>query len=252
LPDNKVFSLDQIKVSCGNCSLIDLCLPLGLESTEIDKLNSIIKRDRPLHAGDYLYQPGTPFKHVFVIKSGTVKTFSRRPDGAEQVFSFHLPGEIVGMEGVEERHHDYCAQALETTSVCAVPFEQLEALASELPNLQHQVFSLMSKEIYRDTNLMLLLGKSSAEERLAAFLVSLSTRYKQRGFSDKEFILSMSRQDIGNYLGLALETVSRLFTHMQEEKILKVNRKHVKILDKEKLKSLLSNHFACMSRIQCN
>ncbi|MGV6827095.1 MAG: fumarate/nitrate reduction transcriptional regulator Fnr [bacterium] len=250
MTQNKVIPLDKIKVACGNCSLIDLCLPLGLESKEVDKLDSIVKRDRPLHSGDYLYQPGEPFKHIFVIKSGTVKTFSRRPDGSEQVLSFHLPGEIVGMEGVEQNSHCFYAQAMETTAVCKVPFKQLEALAAELPNLQHQVFSLMSKEINRDTDLMLLLGKSSAEERLAAFLLSLSTRYKQRGFSHKAFILSMSRQDIGNYLGLAIETVSRLFTQFQKQGIINVQRKNIEIVDFDKLKSLLSNHLACLHRIK--
>ncbi|WP_456379092.1 fumarate/nitrate reduction transcriptional regulator Fnr [Thiolapillus sp.] len=250
MPKNKVVSLNKLKVACKNCGLAKLCLPLGLDSGDIDQLDAIVQRNRPLHRGSHVFQTGDKFHSLYVVKTGTIKTYTQCPNGSEQVVGFHLPGEVVGLDGIECDKHLCSAKALETTAVCEVPFARLEELTSSIPGLQHQLFRLMSREITKETGLMVLLGKSTAEERLAAFLLSLSVRFHNRGFSPVEFNLSMSRQEIGSYLGLALETVSRLFTHFQEEKILLVDRKHIEILNMDQLYNLLSNQTTCLDRLQ--
>lgn len=241
MTQRNVVSFDKIKVACRNCSLSTLCLPMGLTPEDVDRLDAIVKRNRPLQRGDHLFRSGEPFKHLYVVKTGVVKTYAQSSDGNEQVVGFHLPGEILGLDAIQDGNHGCNARALETTAVCELPFERLEELSSSIPSLQHQLFRLLSKEIGQEAEMMALLSKSSAEERLAAFLVGLSERFKRRGFSASDFFLSMSRQEIGSYLGLALETVSRLFTRFQEDGVLKVERKHVQILDLDRLRDMLSN-----------
>ncbi|MGD2117263.1 MAG: fumarate/nitrate reduction transcriptional regulator Fnr [Chromatiales bacterium] len=239
---DKVITLNNIKVACQNCSLSRLCLPLGLDSKDIDRLDHIIKRSKPFHRGDYLFREGDPLSGIYAVKTGSIKTYVSREDGSEQVLGFHLPGELIGLDAIQDGNHECSAKILETTAVCLIPFEQLEALASEIPSLQRQMFRLMSREISNESSMLMLLGKRNADERLASFLLSLSKRYKQRGFSATEFNLSMSRNEIGNYLGLAVETVSRLFTRFQDEGILKVERKHVELLDIKALEAVCDNH----------
>ena len=239
--ERNVISLDKIKVACRDCSLSALCLPMGLRPEDVDRLDAIVKRNRPLQRGDNLFRAGEPFRHLFVVKTGAVKTFTQTNDGDEQVVGFHLPGEVLGLDAIQDGLHGCSARALETTAICELPFERLEDLSSNIPSLQHQMFRLLSKEISHDAEMMALLGRSTAEERVASFLISLSERFKRRGFSATDFCLSMSRQEIGSYLGLALETVSRLFTRFQDDKILKVERKHVQIIDMERLRAMVTH-----------
>lgn len=242
---NTVVSLANIKVACQNCSLASLCLPMGLKPADVEKLEAIVKRTRPLRRGDHLFEADAPFRSLYAVKTGSVKTYTLAPDGSEQVLGFHLPGELIGLDAIQGERHRCSARVLETSSVCELPFHRLEDLASHIPSLQHQLFRLLSKEIGQDSDMVALLSRSPAEERLASFLLSLSERFRRRGFSAKEFNLSMSRQEIGSYLGLALETVSRLFTRFQEEGILRVERKHIEILDMERLKAVVSHHANC-------
>ncbi|MCU7833987.1 MAG: fumarate/nitrate reduction transcriptional regulator Fnr [gamma proteobacterium symbiont of Taylorina sp.] len=227
--DNKIVDLHGINVSCNECSLHQLCLPQSIDGAELEKLDYIIERKKPLKRNEYLFQVGSAFDSIYVVRSGSLKTFSPTIDGQEQVTGFHLPGELLGLDAIGKGHHPCVAKALETTSVCEIPFDRLEELAQELPTLQHQLLRLMSKEIFDDQELMLLLGKKTAEARLSAFLLSISLRFKQRGFSSTEFYLSMSRNDIANYLGLAVETVSRMFTRFQDDGIITAERKHIMI-----------------------
>lgn len=231
-------NLDQIKVACKDCNLFQLCLPVGIDEKELEELDNIIKRRRPLKRGDHLFQVGSPFQSIYAVRSGSIKTYTPTEDGYEQVTGFHLPGELLGLDAINLEHHPCAAKALETTSLCEIPFNRLEELSTHLPSLQHQMLKIMSKEILHDHSLLMLLGKKSAEERLAALLLSLSNRYQQRGFSPTDFYLSMSRNDIGNYLGLAVETVSRLFSRFQEEGVLDVQRKHVCITDLVQLRRI--------------
>jgi len=230
-----VVSLSGLKAACRNCSLYHLCLPLGIDADDMEELDRIIRRRRPLRRGEYLFQPGDSFKSLYAIRSGSVKTYAPTEEGYEQVTGFHLPGELVGLDAITRECHPCAARALETTSVCEIPFERLEELGAKIPGLQRQLLRLMSKELLEDEQLMMLLGKKSAESRLAALLLGISERLRQRGFSPREFNLSMSRNDIANYLGLAVETVSRLFTRFQSDGLLTVERKHVVLLDRERL-----------------
>ena len=233
-----VVTLNDLKVACENCSLSRLCLPMGLDEKDITRLDQIISRSKPHHRNDYLFREGDTFKGIYAVKTGSIKTYISREDGSDQVLGFHLPGEIIGLDAIETGVHGCTAKVLETTAVCLIPYEKLEKLSVEIPSLQHQMFRLMSREISNESNMLILLGKRNADERLATFLLSLSHRYKQRGFSATEFNLSMSRNEIGNYLGLAVETVSRLFTRFQDEGLLKVERKHIELLDLEALQSI--------------
>ena len=235
----KVISLESIRVACKNCTLTSLCLPMGLSPEDVERLDEIVKRSRPLHRGDYLFREGDRFRALYVVKTGSVKTFAPSSEGGEQVLGFHLPGEIIGMDAIDKDLHACSAKVLETSAICEIPFARLEDLTATTPSLQHQMYRLLSKEIGQDTDMLLLLGKKNAEERLAAFLLSLSQRLHRRGLSPSDFYLSMSRHEIGNYLGLAVETVSRLFTRFQEDGLMCVDRKHIQLLDLPALESLV-------------
>ncbi len=241
----KVVDLHSVKVACKECSLHQLCLPRSIAGADLEKLDSIIERKRPLKRNEHLFQVGSAFNSIYVVRSGSLKTYSPTVDGQEQVTGFHLPGELLGLDAIGKGKHPCAAKALETTSVCEVPFEHLEGLTQELPTLQHQLLRLMSKEIFDDQELMLLLGKKTAEARLSAFLLSISLRFKQRGFSSTEFYLSMSRNDIANYLGLAVETVSRMFTRFQEDGLIKAERKHIVIKNREMMKKISGMNECC-------
>lgn len=236
---NKIVNLKQLKLSCQGCSLATLCLPLGLDSTDIDHLNHIIKRSRPYKPGTHVYRAGDEFHSLYAVRSGSIKVYALDEEGEEQILGFHLPGEILGMDAISRDQHACSAKVLETTTVCEIPFERLHELSLQLPSLQKQLFRLLSHEINQDEEMLLVLGRKNAEERLATFLLSLSERFHRRGFSPTEFHLSMSRHDIGNYLGLAVETVSRLFRRFQDEGLLNVQRKHIRILDLARLEGIV-------------
>ncbi len=234
------FDSAKFKLACRDCTLFELCLPVGIDDSDLDLLERIIKRRRPVQRGEYLFQMGQRFESIYAVRSGSVKTYTLTEDGREQVTGFHLPGELVGLDAISRDQHTCTAKALETTSVCEVPYVQLEGLWTAIPSLPRQLVRIMSKEVLHDQTLMMLLGKKTAEERLASYLLSVSTRLGQRGFSYQEFNLSMSRNDIGNYLGLAVETVSRLFTRFQDDNILTVQRRNVRIHDLDALRRIAS------------
>lgn len=236
----KVISLETLRVACKNCALSVLCLPMGLTPEDVERLDDIVKRTRPLHRGDFLFRDGDRFRSLYVVKTGSLKTFAPSPEGGEQVLGFHLPGEIIGLDAIDKGSHACSARVLETSAICEIPFARLVELTTSIPSLQHQMFRLLSKEIGSDSELLLLLGKKSAEERLATFLLSMSRRLAKRGLSASDFYLSMSRHDIGNYLGLAVETVSRLFTRFQDDGLMRVDRKHIELFDLEALESIVN------------
>ena len=240
--ENKVINLSQLKVACQDCNLFQLCLPVGIDQRDLEELDRIIKRRRPVRRGEHLFQAGDPFTSIYAIRSGSIKSYAPTSDGQERVTGFHLPGELLGLGAIHAGSHPCGARALETASVCELPFSRLEELSTRIPGLQHQLLRVMSAEILHDQSLLTLLGKKGAEERLAALLISLSNRYGERGFSHHEFHLSMSRNDIANYLGLAVETVSRLFTRVQEEGLLIARRKHIRILDLPGMRALASHN----------
>lgn len=232
----KVRALPQ--AHCKDCSLAPLCLPLSLNNDDMDALDEIVKRGRPLKKGEFLFRQGDAFGSVFAVRSGALKTFSITDGGEEQITGFHLPSELVGLSGMDTEAYPVSAQSLETTSVCEIPFERLDELSEQLPQLRRQLMRVMSREIRDDQQMMMLLSKKTADERIATFLVNLSARFRARGFSAQQFRLAMSRNEIGNYLGLAVETVSRVFTRFQQNGLIAAEGKEVRILDSIELCAL--------------
>ncbi|AHG40266.1 Crp/Fnr family transcriptional regulator [Pseudomonas syringae CC1557] len=221
----------QTQAHCKDCSLAPLCLPLSLNLEDMDSLDQIVKRGRPLKKGEFLFRQGDTFESVYAVRSGALKTFNISDGGAEQLTGFHLPSELVGMSGMDAGAYPVSAQALETTSICEIPFDRLDELSAQLPQLRRQLMRVMSREIRDDQQMMLLLSKKTADERIATFLVNLSARFRARGFSANQFRLSMSRNEIGNHLGLAVETVSRVFTRFQQNELIQADGKEIHILD---------------------
>jgi CRP/FNR family transcriptional regulator len=224
------------QVACRDCNLFQLCLPIGMGEADLALLDRVIKRRRTLRRGEHLYRPGDPFLNIYAVKAGSFKTYVPIKDEPDQVAGFHLPGELIGLDAIHTRVHTCGAKALETASVCEVPLDRLEELGTIVNSLQRQLLRVMSRQIQHDQTLQVLLCKKSAEQRLAAFLVSLSGRFRRRGFSTTEFRLSMSRAEIGSYLGLTKETVSRVFTVLQDGKLVSVERrKQLQLLDLPRL-----------------
>jgi len=235
----KRIDVNHLKVSCKECNLRELCFPHGMNDAELSNMEAIVDQPKPLHKNDFLYRDGDSSRAIYAVRSGCVKTMTESANGDEQIVGFHLPGELLGLDGFAEGVHTCNALALETSSVCELPLNQLENLCHSLPGLQRQMRRIMGKEVNNDHKLLLLLGKMTAEERLASFLLSLSARMEERHWKDNEFNLSMPRQDIANYLGMAVETVSRLFATFQNEKIIDVDRRHITILDMQRLKAIV-------------
>lgn len=218
-------------VDCANCSLNGLCLPQGLSADDIGKLESLVHQNHHLAKGDYLYRAGDKFHSIFSVHHGFLKTQSLSEDGREQITGFYMPGEILGVHAMGAGEYLYHATALEDSEVCVIPFANLEKLMREIPALQRNFHRLISKEIVRDRGVMMLLGNMRAEERLAAFLLNLSQRLMQRGLISDSFRLPMTREEIGNYLGMKIETVSRTFTRLHEAGLIDSKKKLIVLKD---------------------
>lgn len=242
-PAANVVTLSGLKAACSTCNLHDLCLPYGMSDADVAELERIVSRSRPFTRGRTLFRAEEPFRAIYVPRSGAVKTYILGSDGNEQIIGFHLPGEVIGLDGVVEHRHQVTAQALELAGVCEVPFDQLEHAAARVPALQHQLMRLMSREIAGKEQQLLTLGDHSPERRLALLLLDLSQRYAQRGFSATEFNLPMSRQDIAAYLRLAAETVSRAFGKLQRDGLVDVDGRLVRITNSTEL-SAFSGHMS--------
>ncbi|MDW3096144.1 MAG: fumarate/nitrate reduction transcriptional regulator Fnr [Gammaproteobacteria bacterium] len=234
-------SFRALSDSCKTCSLAELCLPRGLQAEELQRLDDVIKARRVVHSGDLLFKEGSDNRSIYAVRSGSVKTFVITESGEEQVLGFHLPGEIVGLAGLDQSIHNCSSKALETSSICEMPLDELEDICLQIPSLQKQLLKLISREISQDHKMLLLLAKKNSDQRVATFLLSLSGRFKLRGLSSDSFILSMSRQDIANYLGLAVETVSRILTKLSEDEIVDVTRRSIEIVDHNRLLEIASS-----------
>lgn len=224
---------------CESCNFVHLCLPVSLGQSELQSLDDIIERKRPLHKHDKLICAGDMFTSLFAVRSGSFKSFISDVDGIEQITGFHFPGDIIGFDALNDQMHPSYTQALETAMVCELPYETLEKLSNDYPKLRQQIMRFMSSEIKHDHDLMMLLNKRSAEERLLHFLRHLSHRFSERGYSSKQFNLSMTRNEIGNYLGLTVETISRLLTRFQKEGLILVAGKLITIVDLNSLNDRL-------------
>ncbi|HOB47219.1 MAG TPA: fumarate/nitrate reduction transcriptional regulator Fnr [Zoogloea sp.] len=234
----------EVKTACSQCNLRELCLPFGLDPRDVDQLDELVGSRRKIKRQQHLYRSGEVFEAIYAIRAGSFKTDVILEDGRDQVTGFQMTGEVLGLDGISTEHHSCNAIALEDSEVCVIPFSRLEELSRQVESLQHQFHKIMSREIVRDHGVMMLLGSMRAEERLAAFLLNMSQRFTARGFSPSEFHLRMTRDEIGSYLGLKLETVSRAFSRFQEEGLVAVQQKHIRILDTPGLKRLLNHHVA--------
>jgi CRP/FNR family transcriptional regulator len=228
----------DFQVNCNNCRLNTICLPLALDIAQVEQLDRIIQRSRPLQKGEHIYRQDEDFQSVYAVRSGSVKGYSITDNGQEQVTGFYFPGEILGMDGIAKNRHASSARALETSSICEIPFDKLGELSQRIPSLQKHFFQLMSQEIAEDQQLLTLLSKNTADQRVAALLLSISARNKRRKLSAANFRLPMSRTDIGNYLGLTVETVSRVFSRFQKLGVLGVDNKEITIIHIESLRAV--------------
>jgi CRP/FNR family transcriptional regulator len=216
-------------------------MPLGLNAAELLRIDEVVSQRKKIAKGESLFRNGDKFNALYAIRTGFFKTCVSSEDGRDQVTGFQMAGEIMGLDGIVSDHHTCDAIALEDAEVCVMPFEHIEELSREINALQHHVHKIMSREIVREHGVMILLGSMRAEERLAAFLLNLVQRLHARGFSQSELVLRMTREEIGSYLGLKLETVSRTFSKFVEEGIVEVKQRHVRILNAEALKNLVNN-----------
>ncbi len=230
-----------LKAACSGCNLRELCLPVGLSNPDLERLDTLVSARRSIPKGQTLFRTGDPFDALFAVRSGFFKTCLSSEDGRDQVTGFQMAGELLGLDGISHDKHSCDAIALEDSQVCVIAYSQLEALSRDFSALQHQFHKIMSREIVRDQGVMLLLGSMRAEQRLAAFLLNLSQRLKTRGFSSSSLILRMTREEIGSYLGLKLETVSRTFSRFQDDGLLEVDQRRIHILNPTGLTQRVNN-----------
>jgi CRP/FNR family transcriptional regulator len=231
---------ETIKVACSNCNLRELCMPLGLNSEELNRVDELVATRRSIKRGTALFHNGEKFTSLYAIRTGFFKTSINTEDGRDQVTGFQMAGEIIGLDGIVNEQHTCDATALEDAEVCVIPFDRIEEISREVNALQHHVHKIMSREIVREHGVMLLLGSMRAEERLAAFLLNLVQRLQARGFSKSELILRMTREEIGSYLGMKLETVSRTFSKFVHDGVIEVKQRHIHIQDADALKRIVS------------
>ena len=233
-----------MNVACSSCNLRELCMPMGLTADELQRINTLVSGRRKIKRGAHLFRIGDRFANLYAIRTGFFKTSVCSDEGREQVTGFQMAGEVMGLDGIVNDYHTCDAVALEDAEVCAMPFDRVEELSGEVHGLRRHVHKIMSREIVRENGVMLLLGSMRAEERLAAFLLNLVQRLHARGFSRTELVLRMTREEIGSYLGLKLETVSRTFSKFVESGIVAARRRHLRILDRKALQDIVNQQSA--------
>lgn len=229
-----------IKVACSNCNLRELCMPVDLSKEDLDRIDDLVGTRRKIKRGTTLFRNGEKFTSLYAIRTGFFKTCVASEDGRDQVTGFQMAGEVVGLDGIVNDYHTCDAVALEDAEVCVMAFDRIEEFSREINSLQRHIHKIMSREIVREHGVMLLLGSMRAEERLATFLLNLVQRLHARGFSQSELILRMTREEIGSFLGLKLETVSRTFSRFVEDHIVEVKQRHVRILNTAALREIVN------------
>jgi len=239
MSEARPFQSQNLKSACSNCSVLELCLPLGLTGPEIERLDTLIVQRFKVKKGAALYRAGDPLRSLYAVRIGSFKTSVLSVDGREQVTGFQIPGETLGLDAISTDLHACNAVALEDSEVCPIHFAHLEKLARELPSLQHNLNKILSREIVRDHDMLMMLGNMNADERLAAFLLNWSQRLKARGYSSSSFVLKMRREEIGSYLGLRLETICRGIAHLRDQGLVEINGRDVNILNMGGLKQLI-------------
>lgn len=218
----------RTSIGCHDCALQRFCLPAHLDETETARLEGIIKRNCPLHKGDHLFRAGDTVQHIFALRSGALKTYLLGPDGTEQITGFVLPGELIGLDAFCDDTFPSYTVALETSLACTIPLKELEELAGRMPHLRKQLLNTLSRELHVEQE-HLSHSRECAEQRLSNFLLNLSARFSRRGLSTVKFILPMSRGEIGNYLGLTTETVSRLFSRYRQQGLIELRGREIEL-----------------------
>ena len=232
--------IGTVKAACSNCNLRELCLPVGLAPEQVGQLDELVATRRSVPRGETLFRTGDGFQSLFAVRTGFFKTCVSAEDGRDQVTGFQMSGELLGLDGISTDRHACDAVALEDSTVCVIPFHDLEGLSMQITELQRVFHKIMSREIVRDHGVMLLLGSMRAEERVAAFLLNLTQRLHARGYSRSELVLRMTREEIGSYLGLKLETVSRTFSKLQDDGVLEVKQRQIRIVDQNALRQIVN------------
>jgi CRP/FNR family transcriptional regulator len=230
----------EMRPHCPSCAVRGLCLPDGLDERALHRLDALIHVRMRVRRKETLYWPGERFAAVYAIRLGTFKTTVLAEDGREQVVGYHMAGEIIGLEGFGDEHMTCEAMALEDSEVCVLPWNEVDGLCAEVPGLRRNVFRAVSRSLARERMMMLSLGSRTAGERLALFLLDVAERYQARGYSSREFVLRMTREEIASYLGLKLETVSRVFSSLQERGFIQVQGRAVKLLDASGLRRAMA------------
>ncbi len=233
------FDIRSFETACSTCSLRELCVPAGLTKSDLEHLSTLVSQRVRLKRGDALIHPGQKFDRLYAVRSGFFKTSLSSPVGGDQIAGFQIPGEVLGLDGVSEGQHSVHVTALEDSEVCVMMYSDIADIASQNCGLQRQLHRVMSREIVREQDVIMLLGSMRAKQRVATFLLNLSDRYETLGYSAAEFVLRMTRKEIGSYLNLKLETVSRTLSQFADENIIKVSGKSVHIVDIEKLRAVL-------------
>jgi CRP/FNR family transcriptional regulator len=239
------FSASKLKVACANCNLRELCLPVGLSVGDLDKVEELVAMRRKVKRGESVFRTGDVFESLYAVRVGFLKSTVVTSVGREQVTGFHMTGELIGLDGISAGKHTCDTIALEDTEVCVIPYRHIDDIAAQVPALRNHFHRVMSREIVREHGVMLVLGTMIAEERLATFLLNLSQRFQARGYSTSEFVLRMTRAEIGNFLGLKLETVSRVLSRFTKDGLLEVNQKRIHIVDADGLRAIVTGEAPC-------
>lgn len=225
--------------SCSHCAISQLCLPVGVSQQELAQLEALINQAKVYHAGDYAHRQGDEFNKLYAIKSGTLKSVRVDEFGNEHIVAFHLPGELVGLDGIYPEKYSCSVVALDTAAMCEMDYHKLSDLCSDIPSLQKQLFRILSRDMYETQWSTLNNNDLTAEQRVASFINNLSARFEVRGYSATQFQLAMSRQDIANHISLAPETVSRVLKRLKNNKVLDIQNRNISILDVEALNDII-------------
>lgn len=228
-------ALTQLKVSCASCGLSDLCLPRGVDKVTLEQLDDAVDRIDPLPRSTSIFRQGEPLFALYAVRAGSVRSTHVGADGNEQVLGFHYPGDLLGLDALDGNVHQVTIDTLERTHLCALPINTLDNVLESVPPLRRQLLRIMSRNHAQDHHHLELMGRKAATSRVAGWLLSVSKRLHAHGYESDQLSLSMSRSDLGNYLGLAIETVSRTLSRLQADGIIEVSGRSVTLLDKQRL-----------------
>ena len=237
-----VVDLETLRRNCANCSLRQLCLPAGIGADDVERLDRVVKRRKPVARGEHLFRVGSGAARIYVAREGSFKTVACSADGEQQVIGFHLPGELIGLDALGHGEHRCDAIALENARVCEVPLEDLHRVAAQVPGLQRQLLRVIGRSMGRDQDHLEMMSRRQANDRVMLFLHSLSQRFETLGHDGSAFALPMTREDIGSYLGLVIETVSRSFTKLQDDGVIAVRGRQVRLLQQRQIADAVHRH----------